>query len=725
MKKSFWSLVIVIVIFFLTALVPVSFANDVYYEGEGYVTPTPKSQTPFIPSKALKSDNKLKVENTVSLKRISQLAVNNMITVNPLATNFPYIRLYTTVLDSSGNPIAGLSQNNFIVKEQSDKEDSAVVETITSFTESEAESSIISFSLVFDLSGSMSGSRLSDAQAVANSFINNTAPNDRGALVIFSNGGTERIALASGWISNDENNNGVSDISDVINSLYTGGGTAVYDGTAKGIESLSQEPLPKAVIVFTDGNTNDDNSFDINTVIAKANNEGVPLYTIGLGIDPQNLKDMAVATGGAYYYAPTAQDMAAIYNSIASNVRSKYIIGYTSHNPELDGTVRTVTVELGGDSNSGIYVVNSKSSITIDTATANIMNQSHPENVDIPLSGTVVDLDAKKQGQTLSAFIYYRHQSETDYHKKALDLVEQGNGVFSYDTFIEEQYIADPYVEFYLHVTDGIQDTYLPFNYTEYPFTIAVLPNHAPEISHQAPGAAQANQPVTISVEIDDSDIDKNDSIADVILSYRIIDPYQQTPYVKLNMNHDGGLNYSAVIPNDAVIAPGVEYYISAWDSFNTRSDFGSSDQPNLIPIEPVITEPVIPEKSIFISDQTKNEKIGINWNQGHVFTWNSTSIDTVKLSIHNGPVVAGQEEQTKVVYLENQENTGLWNFNPDDFDDIFKQNSNNLYFYVTDVDSSDVYDQGQPFHIYGVPDDDDDDSSGPCFISSLKDGKI
>lgn len=729
MKKSFWTLVITFL--FLTASVPAALANDVYYEGEGYITPTSKSQAPFILSEAFNSGNKLKVENFTSSNRVSQLAVNKMITVNPLATNFPDIVLYTTVLDSSGNPISGLSKNDFIVKEQSDKEDSPVLENITNLKESEAERSRISFSLVFDLSGSMEGSRLEDAQAAANSFMNNTAPKDRGSLVVFSSGGSERIVLKSGLISNDENNNGESDIVDVINSLSAGGRTAVYDGTAKGIESLNQEPSPKAVIVFTDGATNSDRSYNINTVIKKANNEGVPLYTIGLGIDPQNLKDMAAATGGAYYYAPTAQDMAAIYNSIAQSVRSQYEIGYTSHNPEFDGTVRTVTVEVGGNSNSGIYVVNSKPSIDIDTATVNLMNQSHPENVNIPLSGSIVDQDAKKQGQPLSAFLFYRHKSESDYHKKALDLIEQGSGVYSYDTFIEKQYISEPYVEFFLHVTDEIQNTYLPFNYTEYPFTIAVLPNHAPEISHQTPGGVQAGQPVTISVEIDDSDIDKNDSITDVILSYRIIDLYQQTPYVKLNMDNDGGTNFSAVIPGGDILAPGVEYYISAWDSFNTRSDFGSSDQPNLISIEPDIIEPVVPEpiapepaapeKSISISDQTKNDKIGINWNQGHVFTWDSTGIDTVKIVIYDGPAVAGQES---LVYIENIENTGSWDLNPGDFDDIFKQTNSNLYFYVGDTESASVYDHGQSFHIYGVPDD-DDNSSSSCFIFSLKDGKL
>lgn len=694
------------IILCLTAMCSIGFANEVYYEGEGYITPSPKSRAPFNPDE-------------VELKRSARQAAGDTVTVNPLATRFPDIVLYTTVLDANGDPISGLTQGNFTVTEQSSNESSAVTETITSFAESGTGESKISFSLVFDLSGSMAGSRLDDAKVAANSFINNASSNDRGALVIFSSGGTERIVMPSNWIGTDADNNGSYDIIDAINGLWASGSTAVYDGTAMGIDSLSQEPSPKAVIVFTDGNTNSDNSYNINQVIAKANNEGVPLYTIGLGIDPDNLKDMAASTGGDYYYAPNAQDMAEIYNSIARTVRSQYTIGYTTHNPSFDGTTRTVTVEVQGSSGSGIYVVNSKPSITIDQATIDMMNQSHPQDEQISISGTIVDQDAAAQGQNLSAFIYYRASYETDYHEKSISLVDQGGGVYSYSTFIDAAYVSEPYVEFYILVTDGIQNTYVPFNSPSYPFSIAVLPNHAPEINHQAPTTAQPNQPITITVQVEEPDASSNDSVSEVILSYRVKDPYQQTPYVTKNMLYDGGNNYSCDIPAEAVTSAGVEYYISAWDSSQTREDYGSAEQPIAISFQ------TDTQKSITITDQTKTSSIGIDWNQTYSFTWDSTGVNTIKWAIHDGPPVTGQEAQTRLVYFEDIENTGSVSFKPSDYGDIFREQNNNLYFFVADMDEPEIYDHGEPFHVYGIysSSTDDDDQFWECFIASSESG--
>ena len=61
----------------------------------------------------------------------------------------------------------------------------------------------------------------------------------------------------------------------------------------------------------------------------KAQDAGIPVYTIGLAVDTgseleTNLKLIASETGGYYSPAPTAADMAAIYSAIAQNIRSQY-----------------------------------------------------------------------------------------------------------------------------------------------------------------------------------------------------------------------------------------------------------------------------------------------------------------------------------------------------------------------------------------------------------------
>ncbi len=578
MKRFFSAMAILF--FFLTAA-SASWGNEIYYEGEGYIVPSEKSQEPFNPQMS---------------PRLARSAGN--IIVNPLASDFPNIILYTTVLDDSGNPIEGLTQNDFSVTEQSGNEASPTTEAITSFTETGAAgSSAISFVLVFDVSGSMDGSRLSDAKDAANQFVSNANPNDRGALVIFSSGGSERIVMASDWVATDSNNNNVYDITEAINGLDTRGSTAVYDGTAKGIENLSQEPSPKAVIVFTDGDTNDDESYSMNDVIVRANNEGVPLYTIGLGIDPQNLKDMASATGGAYYYAPTAQDMAVIYNDIGKNVRNQYTIGYTTHNPAFDSTIRTVTVEYGGTRGTGLYVVNSKPVISIDDTTRQLSTQQQSADAGLRISGTIADNDAQSQGQTLQVNLFYKHVNETEYSNIPLEITAQGNGVYAYEGVIPGEYVQEPAVQYYIYATDGIQENYLPFNFNKLPYSIAIWPNNSPEVTHNPVTIYDQNQPLAITVDVVEHNSD--DSVSEVILYYRIPDPNPiNTPYLPITMTSTDAVSYHAEIPVDNLTLSGIEYFISAWDNYQARTDFGTALSPLFIepedkcPDDPNKTDP-------------------------------------------------------------------------------------------------------------------------------------
>lgn len=554
-----------------SALAPcASNAGDVYFEGEGMITPSEKSQTPFDAQRLLFSPPDTDRSAT---------AVGDQVVVNALAVNFPDILLYVNVADSGGNSISGLGQTAFSLAEQANGETAAVAETITRFSETATGSTGISFALVFDVSGSMgTGTRLPDAKSAAIDFINNCSANDRVALIKFSSNTNVEIVMASNWVGTDSNSNGTPDVVEEINALVDGGVTALYDGTAKGIESLSQEPSPKAVIVFTDGSSNDDVLHDINSVVSMANNNGVPLYTIGLELDPQNLKDMASATGGAYYYAPSAQDMTAIYASIAQGMQSQYEIAYTSHNPMFDGSTRTVTVSVGGVSGSAVYVVNYKPQIALGSATVLLSSQSQQPSTALTISGTVVDIDAQSQGQSLAAQLHYRPVGTGTYTVVDLTLSSLGNGQYGFSGIIPAAAVQEPGLQYYLRATDGLLETFSPFNYATLPYSISVLQNHAPNIVHTPVTSAGVNQPVSISADV--TDPDSGDSVSDVILYYRVHNPNQVTPYFSVPMSLSGGTTYTAVIPADKMTVDGVDYFISAADNHSVRADKGSAVNP-------------------------------------------------------------------------------------------------------------------------------------------------
>ncbi|MCX6927825.1 MAG: VWA domain-containing protein [Verrucomicrobia bacterium] len=504
--------------------------------------------------------------------------------VNPLATEFPAIYLYLTVLDDGGNAVTNLTQNDFYVWEQASGESNAVAEAITSFGETSGGGAGISFSLVFDVSGSMAGTPLADAKQAAISFLANTAASDRGNLVQFSSYNEVSLVLASDWVTADADHDGSSNLQEAIQSLVSLDNTALYDGAAKGVESLSQEPKPKAVIMFTDGGENDSVTYKANTLIAKANNEGVPIYTIGLGVGANTnlLTNLAVQTGGSFRYAPTAADMTAVYNAIAKEVRSRFVLGYRTHNTNFDGTLRTVTVNARGSTGTAVYRVNSTPQPALDPATQNLSHQSQPPGVALVIAGTLTDLDAQSGGQLLAGALYYRAAGGSAYSTVTLGLTSLGNGRYTFSATIPGGSVVYPGLYYYLRFTDGIQEVYLPFNYNTVPISISVLENHAPVISHTPLGMAIPGQSLTVTADI--TETDAGDSVSLAVAYYRIHDERQSMPYKSLSMQRGTGNTFTAVIPAGDVTDAGIDYYLSAWDTHAVRADSGTTSSPYYVP---------------------------------------------------------------------------------------------------------------------------------------------
>ncbi len=180
--------------------------------------------------------------------------------------------------------------------------------------------------MVIDVSGSMgheSPTRLFQAQAAANNFIDNLRDNDQSGLASFS------------WTANLDKalSNEHTLTQSIINSLIAEGATNIGDAidTANN-ELVSPNTNPQAVkieILLTDGranqpngNGNNENSADVALALAKsleAAEKNIIIFTIGLGndINVTMLQNIADNTGGEYYFAPTSNDLDEIFNQIA------------------------------------------------------------------------------------------------------------------------------------------------------------------------------------------------------------------------------------------------------------------------------------------------------------------------------------------------------------------------------------------------------------------------
>ena len=181
--------------------------------------------------------------------------------------------------------------------------------------------------MVMDRSGSMgydSPTRMSQAKIAANNFLGNLKSSDQSGLVSFAN-----TATLDKMLSSDH-----SQTQAAVTSLIPNGATNIGDAIklANGefVSTRANPEAAKIMILLTDGKANKPNgpgygeyAADVAYALAKANEAaaaGIKIFTIGLGenINATMLQQIAASTGGQYYFAPTAQDLDAIFALIST-----------------------------------------------------------------------------------------------------------------------------------------------------------------------------------------------------------------------------------------------------------------------------------------------------------------------------------------------------------------------------------------------------------------------
>jgi hypothetical protein len=135
--------------------------------------------------------------------------------------------------------------------------------------------------------------------------------------------------------------------------------------------------------------------------------------------------------------------------------------------------------------------------------------------------------------------------------------------------------VVDPYVYYYVQVTDGTQSATLPTNDpVGGPIAVAILPNVAPVISHSTLSGAVAGQ----SVNIDFTAEDVTNRVERATVFYR----RAGTPSFTVSGVTSGTpvVVGSVTIPSATVTGAGLEYYIEAEDDFGSTASFGSASNP-------------------------------------------------------------------------------------------------------------------------------------------------
>lgn len=256
----------------------------------------------------------------------------------PVIVNTDLITLTVTVTDTYGRYVSGLSKNAFTVLEEKQPQE------ITYFSDDDAP---VSVGVIFDVSGSMSGDKVSRAREALAKFIQTSHDSDEYFLIAFN---TKAQLLL------DKTRDGDA----VLNKLTfveTRGQTALYDAVYLGVEKVQRGAHPKrALIVISDGQDNS-SRFTFDNVRRLLKESDVTVYGIGilsgsdagssLGMEGQGILDeLSGVSGGKAFFPRSAAEMDDIFEQIALELRHQYSIGYKPPNFTGDGKWRKVKVKV-------------------------------------------------------------------------------------------------------------------------------------------------------------------------------------------------------------------------------------------------------------------------------------------------------------------------------------------------------------------------------------------
>ncbi len=250
-----------------------------------------------------------------------------------------FVELYTTVTDRSGAPVLGLTEDVFGIKEDGRPQEIGKFELVDDLP--------ITVGITIDTSGSMLEA-LGEARRAAADFLERIiTPRDRSFAVSFSN----RPELLMPRTSD------VTAVEESLNTLQAVGMTSLYDAVVTSLYYFRGVKGRRALVLLSDG---EDTASTIPYAdsLEYARRSGVAIYAVGLNIGKLQsgvrgkLKQLASETGGRSFFISRAQELESVYAQIERELRSQYLLAYTSDRPSSEesgeDSFRSIEVTVKG-----------------------------------------------------------------------------------------------------------------------------------------------------------------------------------------------------------------------------------------------------------------------------------------------------------------------------------------------------------------------------------------
>jgi VWFA-related protein len=238
------------------------------------------------------------------------------------------VTVIATVTEKSGERVAGLTANDFIVEDEGKK-------VAASLRSSDDEP--VTVGIAIDSSSSMQGKQIYVLRA-ASEFLGRIREDDQSFIVAFDT--MPRLVHPR---SND-----VESLRASVFGLAPVGGTSMFDGVTLALQQFQGIAGKKALIVFTDGREG------ISSASAKeserlARTIGVPVYVIvppGGERGGHALRAIASATGGLLFHATPLEKLPDVFDQLAEDIRGQYVLSFERPSGVAAGAWRTIKVSV-------------------------------------------------------------------------------------------------------------------------------------------------------------------------------------------------------------------------------------------------------------------------------------------------------------------------------------------------------------------------------------------
>lgn len=244
--------------------------------------------------------------------------------------------LHATVVDKKGNFVTNLPASAFRVYED------GVEQQVKIFRREDVP---VSMGIVIDNSGSMRDKRRQVEQA-ALGLVKASNRDDEVFVVNFND---------EAWLDVPFTND-LKKLEEGLTQIDSRGGTAMRDAIDSSIDHLKSNAKKekKVLIVVTDGNDNT-SEITLERLVQKAQNREVMVYAIALLSEEDGreakrakraLNTITQATGGQAFFPEAVDDVYKFALDVAHDIRNQYILAYSPHKQELDGTFRQIRVTV-------------------------------------------------------------------------------------------------------------------------------------------------------------------------------------------------------------------------------------------------------------------------------------------------------------------------------------------------------------------------------------------